>query len=122
LCKKGDKCKFSHDPDVEKRSAKRNIYADNKDIHENDNMDDWDDEKLKEVVSKKHGAEVSNQTEIVSKSFRFHPFFDYVGKSWHQYFFHPLWMEWHDSSVMKQMFQYFKNSFKASSREDLFLV
>ena len=26
LCKKGDKCKFSHDPDVEKKAAKRNVF------------------------------------------------------------------------------------------------
>lgn len=67
LCKKGDKCKFSHDPDVERRSAKRNIYADARETHEDDNMEDWDQEKLQEVVSKKHGEEKGNQTEIVSR-------------------------------------------------------
>ncbi len=29
-------------------------------------MDDWDEEKLEEVINKKHGAEKSNQTDIVS--------------------------------------------------------
>jgi len=66
LCKKGDKCKFSHDPDVERKSAKRNIYADEKDA---DTMDDWDEEKLQEVVNKKHGSEKSNQTDIICKFF-----------------------------------------------------
>jgi hypothetical protein len=66
LCKKGDKCKFSHDPAVERRSAKRNVYADEKDEKEEDKMEDWDEEKLQDVVSKKHGTEKSNQTEIVS--------------------------------------------------------
>ena len=64
LCKKGDKCKFSHDPDVERKSAKRNIYADARE-KEDDNMEDWDDDKLADVVNKKHGAEKTNQTDIV---------------------------------------------------------
>ena len=28
LCKKGDKCKFSHDPDVERKAVKRGVYED----------------------------------------------------------------------------------------------
>jgi hypothetical protein len=39
---------------------------DEKDGKEDDNMDDWDEEKLQDVVSKKHGSEKSNQTDIVS--------------------------------------------------------
>ena len=64
LCKKGDKCKFSHDPSVERKAAKRNLYDDDRDKND-DNMDDWDDDKLADVVAKKHGSEKSNQTDIV---------------------------------------------------------
>ena len=53
LCKKGDKCKFSHDPACERKAAKRNIYEE----ENKDDMDEWDDDKLAEVVKKKHGAE-----------------------------------------------------------------
>jgi len=68
LCKKGDKCKFSHDPSVEGKAAKRNLYADARD-EENENMDEWDEEKLEEVVKKKHGAEKANATDIICKHF-----------------------------------------------------
>ena len=64
LCKKGDKCKFSHDPDIERKSAKRSIYATDANP-EDENMEDWDEDKLAEVVGKKHGAEKSNETDIV---------------------------------------------------------
>jgi len=65
LCKKGDKCKFSHDPAVERKAAKRNIYEAEKE----DGMDDWDEEKLAEVVGKKHGAEKATATDIICKNF-----------------------------------------------------
>merc|ERR1712165_568169 len=68
LCKKGDKCKFSHDPSVEGKAAKRNLYADNRD-EETENMDEWDEEKLDEVIKKKHGSEKSNATDIICKHF-----------------------------------------------------
>ena len=32
---------------------------------ENENMDEWDEEKLEEVVKKKHGSEKANATVIV---------------------------------------------------------
>jgi len=68
LCKKGDKCKFSHDPSVEGKAAKRNLYADSRD-DDKENMDDWDEEKLDEVIKKKHGSEKSNATDIICKYF-----------------------------------------------------
>eukprot|EP00088_Acartia_fossae_P026277 TRINITY_DN2708_c0_g1_i10.p1 TRINITY_DN2708_c0_g1~~TRINITY_DN2708_c0_g1_i10.p1 ORF type:complete len:409 (+),score=172.57 TRINITY_DN2708_c0_g1_i10:90-1316(+) len=67
LCKKGAKCKFSHDPDVEKKAAKRNIYEREEEAEEN--MDEWDEDKLAEVVAKKHGTEKSNATDIICKHF-----------------------------------------------------
>jgi len=68
LCKKGDRCKFSHDPDCERKAVKRNVYEETKDEDE-ENMDEWDDEKLAEVVAKKHGTEKSNATDIICKYF-----------------------------------------------------
>lgn len=52
-CGKGSKCKFSHDLATEKKAEKRSMYVDMRD--ENDTMENWDDEKLKEVVNQKHG-------------------------------------------------------------------
>jgi len=69
LCKKGDRCKFSHDPDCERKAAKRNIYAAEDDENEDDNMNDWDDDKLAEVVAKKHSGENVTTTDIVCKFF-----------------------------------------------------
>ena len=34
-------------------------------------MDEWDEEKLEEVVKKKHGAEKANATDIVRIFFRY---------------------------------------------------
>ena len=66
LCKKGDRCKFSHDPECERKAAKRSIYQQKED---DEDMDEWDEEKLAEVVKKKHGAEKSNETDIICKYF-----------------------------------------------------
>lgn len=67
-CTKGDKCKFSHDMSLERKSATRNYYETEKE----DKMENWDDEKLKEVVEKKH-AEADkknvNKTDIICKYF-----------------------------------------------------
>jgi len=65
LCKKGDRCKFSHDPACERKAAKRNIYEQ----QDEENMDEWDEDKLAEVVNKKHGAEKTNETDIICKHF-----------------------------------------------------
>lgn len=67
-CKKGDRCKFSHDLAVERKTQKRNIYEDTR---EADNMADWDEDKLKTVVEQKHGEENKKRTttEIVCKFF-----------------------------------------------------
>merc|ERR1712168_1111420 len=54
-CTKGDKCKFSHDLTVARKTEKRNVFSDERDDKKEDNMDDWDEDKLQEVVNKKHG-------------------------------------------------------------------
>lgn len=69
-CGKGDKCKFSHDLSVERKVEKRSVYVDMRDADEMDTMDNWNDEKLKEVVEKKHGKEKRMPTtDIVSVIF-----------------------------------------------------
>lgn len=70
-CGKGDKCKFSHDLSVERKVEKRSLYVDMRDADEDDTMDNWNDEKLKEVVDQKHGKEKRMPTtDIVSERFR----------------------------------------------------
>lgn len=61
-CDKGRKCKFSHDLNVERKSAKKDLYTDSRDADETeeddkkkDTMDTWDEEKLRNVVLSKHG-------------------------------------------------------------------
>lgn len=65
-CTKGDKCKFSHDLSLERKAEKRSMYFDIRD--EEDTMENWDEEKLKEVVEKKHGEQERKlpPTDIVS--------------------------------------------------------
>eukprot|EP01137_Pigoraptor_chileana_P023014 Opistho-2@88650 len=53
-CKKGPKCKFSHDLNIERKGEKRSLYHDGRDEDlEKDTMDNWDQNKLEEVVTKK---------------------------------------------------------------------
>ena len=59
-CDKGRKCKFSHDLAVERKTEKRNLYEDTRDGEQDDekkkdDMADWDEEKLRNVVKSKHG-------------------------------------------------------------------
>uniref|UniRef100_A0A1I7YK46 Zinc finger CCCH domain-containing protein 15 homolog n=1 Tax=Steinernema glaseri TaxID=37863 RepID=A0A1I7YK46_9BILA len=73
MCTKGGKCKFSHDLAVEQKTAKRNLYVDSRDLKkEDENMEEWDVNKLSDVAEKKHGAADrtrTNQTDIVCKYF-----------------------------------------------------
>ncbi|VDP10187.1 unnamed protein product [Soboliphyme baturini] len=71
ICTKGDKCKFSHDLSIEGRAEKRNIYVDKREITDDDNIENWDEEKLNEVIEKKHGESNRNKprTAIICKHF-----------------------------------------------------
>ncbi|MCJ1473276.1 hypothetical protein MMC13_001927 [Lambiella insularis] len=58
-CEKGKRCKFSHDLSVERKGEKKNLYQDTREGEEEarrkDDMADWDEEKLRQVVLSKHG-------------------------------------------------------------------
>ncbi|KAK8166857.1 hypothetical protein IWX90DRAFT_225770 [Phyllosticta citrichinensis] len=58
-CDKGKKCKFSHDLSVERKAEKKNLYIDPREQEEEarkkDDMSNWDEEKLRDVVKSKHG-------------------------------------------------------------------
>ncbi|XP_053672996.1 zinc finger CCCH domain-containing protein 15 homolog [Anopheles nili] len=64
-CTKGDKCKFSHDLAVERKSEKRSIHVDMRDADTNDTIENWTEEKLAEVVAKKHGKEKTMPTTTI---------------------------------------------------------
>lgn len=69
VCAKGHKCKFSHDPEVERKGLKRDIYTDSRDTEkEADSMETWDQSKLESVVLSKHGNPKTT-TDIVCKYF-----------------------------------------------------
>ncbi|KAK7606766.1 hypothetical protein BKA81DRAFT_369327 [Phyllosticta paracitricarpa] len=59
VCEKGKKCKFSHDLSVERKAEKKNLYIDPREQEEEakkkDDMSNWDEEKLRDVVKSKHG-------------------------------------------------------------------
>ena len=69
-CTKGGKCKYSHDLNVERKGEKIDLYSDQREGEE-DNMEEWDQAKLEEVVASR-GAEYLNAnrpTDIVCKHF-----------------------------------------------------
>ncbi|KAG5674409.1 hypothetical protein PVAND_004383 [Polypedilum vanderplanki] len=68
-CTKGDKCKFSHDLAVERKGEKRSMYVDARDNEQQETMENWDENKLKDVIEKKHAAEKTNATTIICKYF-----------------------------------------------------
>lgn len=49
-CEKGRKCKFSHDLNVNRKGEKADVYTDARTAKEEDLMENWDENKLKEVV------------------------------------------------------------------------
>lgn len=68
-CQKGNKCKFSHDLDADRKTTKMSIYTDVRDKEkENDTMDTWDEAKLRTVVLSKAGNPKTT-TDIVCKYF-----------------------------------------------------
>jgi hypothetical protein len=70
-CTRGNKCKFSHDLNIERKSQKIDLYTDaRQEEKEKDTMDTWDQEKLESVVKSKHVSDNLNKpTEIVCKYF-----------------------------------------------------
>jgi len=69
LCKKGDKCKFSHDLNIEKRSAKADLHTDIRDVNSSNTMADWDQEQLEKVINEKNKKRGATTSTIVCKYF-----------------------------------------------------
>ncbi|BFZ58977.1 Translation machinery-associated protein 46 [Savitreella phatthalungensis] len=72
-CEKGNRCKFSHNLEADRKSAKKDLYTDVRDKDgsldkANDLMENWDEEKLRKVVLSKSGNPKTT-TEIVCKYF-----------------------------------------------------
>ena len=71
----GSKCKFSHDLDVERRIKKIDLYSDarekvkGKDAKDLDSMENWDQSKLEQVISRKMEDNINKPTDIVCKFF-----------------------------------------------------
>ncbi|KAF8069653.1 zinc finger CCCH domain-containing protein 11 [Scenedesmus sp. PABB004] len=71
-CTKGFKCKYSHDLAVERKTAKIDLFTDQRELGKDgeEGMEDWDQATLEKVVAEKHGSEKpSNATSIICKFF-----------------------------------------------------
>lgn len=68
-CPRGPKkCKFSHDPTVERKATKKDLYTDDRAQKEADTMDNWDEAKLRSVILSKQGN-LKTTTDKVCKHF-----------------------------------------------------
>jgi hypothetical protein len=71
-CEKGKKCKFSHDLSIERKTEKRDLYADTRkeedEKKKQETSAEWDEEKLRSVVLSKKGNQQTS-TEKVCKFF-----------------------------------------------------
>lgn len=71
-CDKGRKCKFSHDLNVERKTEKKDLYQDTREAEDEkkktETSDDWDEEKLRQVVLSKKGNQKTT-TDKVCKFF-----------------------------------------------------
>jgi hypothetical protein len=79
-CQKGNRCKFSHDLNIERKAEKIDLYTDyrsntgkkkkNNNNNDDETMENWDQSKLESVIDKKFGKDNSQKpTEIVCKYF-----------------------------------------------------
>ena len=77
MCEKGRRCKFSHDLEAGRKTMKKSLYTDMREGDEEeegeggkkkDEMADWDEEKLRQVVMSKHGNLITT-TDKVCKFF-----------------------------------------------------
>lgn len=66
-CTKGDKCKYSHDLAVDRKSTKIDLYSDTRHDQKEDTMETWDQSTLESCISKKHNN--MPPTDIVCKYF-----------------------------------------------------
>ncbi|TVY82427.1 Translation machinery-associated protein [Lachnellula suecica] len=71
-CEKGRKCKFSHDLNIERKTTKKDLYQDTREDEETkkkqETNEDWDEEKLNQVVLSKKGNQKTT-TDKVCKFF-----------------------------------------------------
>lgn len=68
-CNRGNKCRYSHDLNIERKKTKIDLYSDQRE-EKKDSMEDWTQDQLEDIVNKKHGHKNSNNpTKIVCKFF-----------------------------------------------------
>lgn len=66
MCKKGKRCKFSHDFSKTREKEKINLYADSR---SEQGMENWDQKQLEEAVTKASTTRTQPPTDIICKYF-----------------------------------------------------